>query len=311
MIDSQPASTPPSGRQHRLARGDHEVLVVEVGGGLRAYRVGGRDVLDGYAEDEMCSAGRGQALIPWPNRLRDGRYAFEGTEHQLALTEPERSNAIHGLVRWSSWTATEHDEDRVVMRHVLHPQPGYPFTLDLALDYALDDGGLTVRLTAINRGPRACPFGAGAHPYVTLGTPRIDALTLSAPGTRWLPADERQIPVGLEPVEGTSHDLRRRRPLGALALDAAFTDLERGGDGLARVIVEDPASGRRVTLWLDERYRHLMLFTGDELPEARRRRGLAIEPMTCAPNAFRSGDGLDVLQPGERFTAAWGISPEG
>jgi aldose 1-epimerase len=53
-----------------------------------------------------------------------------------------------------------------------------------------------------------------------------------------------------------------------------------------------------------------MLFTGDSLPDASRRRGgLGVEPMTCAPNAFASGDGLRVLEPGESFSAAWGIAP--
>jgi aldose 1-epimerase len=292
-----------------LRHGDQEAVVVEVGGAIRAYHVGGLDVLDGYGREEMCSAARGQPLIPWPNRLRDGRYAFANREHQLPLTEPERHNAIHGLVRWASWQAREHEPDRVLMHHLLHPQPGFPFTLQLALEYRLGDGGLRVALTATNVGAAACPFGAGAHPYLTLGTRRIDTLAVRAPGRRWLPTDDRAIPVGQEPVDGTPYDLRRPTRLGERQLDTAFADLERGEDGLARVELSDPASGRSASLWLDEGYRFLMLFTGDSLPEiARRRRALGIEPMTCAPNALRSCEGLTVLEPGERAQAAWGIS---
>ena len=95
-----------------------------MGGGLRSFSAGGRDVLDGYGDDEQSSSGRGQVLVPWPNRLQDGSYAFDGRSHQLPLTEPEHRNAIHGLVRWASWRIGERDAHRVVMEHVIHPQPG-------------------------------------------------------------------------------------------------------------------------------------------------------------------------------------------
>ena len=121
----------PSGRQFEIALGDQRVVVVEVGGGLRSYAVGGADVLDGYAADGTCTSGRGQVLIPWPNRIEDGRYDFDGTSHSLPLDEVPNRNAIHGLVRWAAWTAAEHEPHRVVMAHVVHPQPGYPFSLSL------------------------------------------------------------------------------------------------------------------------------------------------------------------------------------
>src|SRR6266545_1023620 len=94
---------PPSGEQFEIAFEDQHAVVVEVGGGLRAYSAGGREVLEGYGADEMSRAGRGQVLLPWPNRVRDGRYEFDGVGYQLALTEPEHSNAIHGLVSWAPW----------------------------------------------------------------------------------------------------------------------------------------------------------------------------------------------------------------
>src|SRR3954470_5694649 len=117
----------PSGEQFEIEAHGQRAVVVEVGGGLRSYAIAGEDVLDGYGVDEMSTSGRGQVLSPWPNRLRHGRYEFDGRGYQLALTEPERQNAIHGLVRWSPWTLAERAVDRVVMQHVIHPQPGYPF----------------------------------------------------------------------------------------------------------------------------------------------------------------------------------------
>jgi aldose 1-epimerase len=155
--------TAPTGEQIELAFDDQQAVVVEVGAGLRSYAVAGRDVLDGYGVGSMSTSGRGQVLIPWPNRIEDGSYEFDGRRHQLALTEPEARNAIHGLVRWSAWSIAEREPHRVAMEHTLQPQPGYPFTLALRLEYVLSEGGLAVRTTSTNAGRDACPYGCGAH----------------------------------------------------------------------------------------------------------------------------------------------------
>lgn len=300
----------PSGEQTELHHGDQRVVVVEVGGGLRSYSVAGRDLLDGYREDERCPSARGEVLIPWPNRLRDGRYEFGGERLQLPLSEPDKHNAIHGLVRWANWTAARREERGVRMEHVLHPQDGYPFALGLAIDYRLDDGGLTVTTTATNLGDAPCPYGAGAHPYVTVGTETIDACLLQSPGGVRMVTDDQAIPVGTEPVKDTEYDFRSPRRIGATQLDTGYGELVRGGDGRARVTLQSPDDDARVTVWMDERYPYLMLFTGDSLPDpARRRRGLGVEPMTCAPNALQSGEGLQTIAPGDSFTSAWGIEP--
>ena len=172
----------PSGEQITIAAGDQQAVVVEVGGGLRSYSAGGRELVDGYRADEMSSSGRGQVLIPWPNRLQDGSYEFDGRRHQLPLNEPQHRNAIHGLVRWAAWTVAEREPHRAVMEHVLYPQPGYPFSLRISIEYALSDSGLRVRTTATNLGTDPCPYGSGAHPYLTLGTETIDDLMLRVLG---------------------------------------------------------------------------------------------------------------------------------
>ncbi len=299
----------PSGVQHEISHRDQRVVVVEVGGGLRIYETAAGPLLQGYSEREPCSGGRGQPLIPWPNRLRDGRYEFAGASQQLALTEPERRNAIHGLVRWANWTVGDRAGDRVVMEHVLHPQTGWPGTLHVAIEYALGDEGLAVTTTATNVGEVALPYGAGQHPYLTLGTAAVDALTLQAPGRTYLETDERGIPTGVHPVAGTALDFTSARELGDARLDTGYTDLIRDDDGRARVEISTPGGARRATLWVDRSYEYLMLFTGDTLAEPARRRGLAVEPMTCAPNAFASGAGLIELAPGASHRASWGISP--
>jgi aldose 1-epimerase len=296
----------PSGEQFEIAFEEHRAVAVEVGGGLRTYAVDGEDVIDGYGADEMATGGKGQVLIPWPNRLQDGRYVFDGRRHQLPLTEREHSNAIHGLVRWVAWRVRQHEAHRVVLGHVLHAQPGYPFALELQIEYQLTASGLTVRTTATNIGNAPCPYGSGAHPYLALGTETIDDVRLRVPARTALSSDDRGIPVGTVAVDGTDLDFRSARRIGQTKLDNGYTDLERDDAGVASVTVEAPdGSGR--TLWVDEGYPYVMVFTGD-IP-AVQRRGLAVEPMTCPPNAFRSGEALVTLEPGETHTAAWGLSP--
>lgn len=299
----------PSGQQYEIRHGEQRAVVVEVGGGLRCYSVADAELLDGYSIDEPCGGGRGQPLMPWPNRLRDGRFEFDGQSYQLPLSEPQTQTAIHGLVRWSNWVATEHDASRVAMEHVLHPQAGWPGTLALRIEYELSLGGLAVTTTATNVGTRDCPFGVGFHPYLTLGTATVNALILQAPGATYLEADERGIPIVAHPVKHTELDFRTPRELGPARLDHGFADLERDHDNLARVRIATAGGGSRATLWLDSSYRYVMLFTGDTLPPTERRRGLAIEPMTCPPNALQSGQDVVRLATGQTFVARWGIKP--
>jgi aldose 1-epimerase len=299
----------PSGRQFEIRCGDTSAVVVEVGGGLRALRLDNLETLDGYGENEMASAGRGEVLIPWPNRIRDGHYLFQGQDLQLPLTEPSHHNAIHGLVRWATWTATKQSAASVTMRHRLYPSPGYPFTLDLAVAYTVSETELTVQTSAINIGEEPCPFGAGQHPYLRVGLPTIDSALLRVPSETYLQVDDRMIPTGHASVSGTPFDFSASRPIGNAALDLCFTDLEREEDGRAQVTLRVPDDSLSLQLWMDLSYRHVMIFTGDTLsPPSRRRQGLAVEPMTCAPNAFNSGDGLMVLEPGQTVEMSWGIS---
>jgi aldose 1-epimerase len=306
-VTSGTSGPAPTGEQLEIAHGGQRAVVVEVGGGLRSYSVGGRELLDGFGADSQPLSGRGQLLIPWPNRIADGSYTFDGVRYQLALTEPEHSNAIHGLVRDAGWSVADRAADRVLLEHDLRPQPGYPFTLSLSVEYALSDSGLSVRTTARNVGSDACPYGCGQHPYLTLGTATVDAIELQAPGRRFLTSDARGLPTGSEPVAGTEYDFLTRRTIGRTKLDNAVTDLERGDDGRALVRLHDPGSGDALTLWVDESYGYLMLFTGDTRPDVNRR-SLAVEPMTCPPNAFRTGESVIRLEPGAETTSAWGLT---
>lgn len=300
----------PSGAQHTTRYGRQEAVAVEVGGGLRTYAVDGRDVLDGYAEDAVCEGARCQTLIPWPNRVKDGQWSWDGSDEQLPLTEPEQHNAIHGLVRWLAWSVVAHTESAVSLTCTCAPQSGYPWRLDVTNEWSIGERGLTAVTTIRNDSPSPAPVAAGFHPYITAGTPLIDDAILTVPaGTRILTGDQ-QIPVGTEPVAATAYDFRTPRRLGDLEIDHTYTDLDRDADGLARLRLATPDGDSAVVVWVDEAYPYLEVFTGDALPDkSRRRRGLGVEPMSAPPNALATGESLVVIEPGEQWQGRWGIEP--
>lgn len=299
-------SIPPSGTQFEIRHGDQRATVVEVGGGIRELAVGDRDVLHPYPLDAICDGAHGTPLIPWPNRLADGRYTFDGEDHQAALTEPSKQNAIHGFLRWRPWNVVDHVADRVVMATRLHPMPAYPFTLDVEVAYALGPDGLVVTTTATNVGAQPLPYGCGQHPYLSPGRGALDDCTLHLDAaTRIVTDDVRQLPTGAEAVEGTPFDFRRPRRIGDLAVDHAFTDLARDEQGRAWVRLTG-ADDVQVALWVDQHHPYLEIYTADTLAGPRRRSALGTEPMTCPPNALQTGNDVIRLDPGRSVTTTWG-----
>lgn len=296
---------PPSGRQYTISCGTQQATIVEVGGGIRTYSVEDRDVLDPYPADRVVDGAHGTPLVPWPNRLGDGRYRFDDTEYQLPLTEPELGNAIHGLLRWRAWRAVEVSGHRIVMGTRLHPMPGYPFTLNVRIHYRLGAHGLEVTTTATNAGDVACPYGGGQHPYLSPGAGLVDDCILQLDAATRITTDERGLPTGREDVAGTPFDFRNGTRLGSLRVDSAFTDLGRDDEQRGRARLSGP-DGHTVQLWVDRHYPYIEIFTGDTLAPDRRRHGLGCEPMTCPPNAFATGCDLIHLQPGESMTTRWG-----
>lgn len=307
--DKRPAETTAStGDQWVIGHGHQRAVITEVGATLRSFTVGDRPVIDGFGPEEWSHGGRGQVLAPWPNRLGGGRYTFEGVEAQAPVNELSTGNAIHGLVRWLPWRMESRAQNQVTMVCELHPSPGYPFTLRLTLEYRLGRDGLTVVVDADNLGPTDLPFGIGFHPYLTVGTTSADQVRLRVPAGERLLTDERGLPVGRGAVQGTEFDFTEGRLIGVTRLDTAFTDLRRGPDGRARVDLDHPDGECGASLWVDERFGYLMVYTGDTLEPGQRRTAVAVEPMSCPPDALRSGTDITVLRPGARWTGAWGIT---
>jgi aldose 1-epimerase len=297
-----------TGDQFEIAAGGYRATITELGAGLRELSHEGVPVISGFGADELPPGAAGQLLAPWPNRVAGGRYRIGGQEYQLDLTEPVAGNAIHGLARWASWAAAAHDTGTVRLAMRLTGRAGYPFCLELTADYRLAPAtGLSVTVTARNSGSRPAPYGLGAHPYLTAGAPLLDDCELALPAAQWLPTGDGGIPVGPpQPVTGTPLDFRTARPIGDTRMDHAFTGLSREADG--RAWARLAAGARQVSLWAGEGFRWLQVFTGDALAPPRRRRALAVEPMTCPPNAFATGTDLLMLAPGDTVSHSWGIA---
>ncbi len=303
----------PSGEQYEISAGGYRAVVTECGGGLRLLEYDGRPLVEGYDETEHASAGRGQLLVPWPNRIEDGAYTFADRNLQLPISEVARFNASHGLARWAAWTLEEQTGQSVSLLYRLMAQSGYPWTVDLHVLYDVSADGLTVTVTATNLSDSPAPYALGAHPYLIAGDDGIDAWELTLPADTRVLTDERKLPVGREPVDGTPYDFRVARPIKDLELDDAFTDLTRGPDGRVEVQLRSSRTGAAVLVWMDDAHCWVQVYSGDDLEPDKARRSLAIEPMTSPANAFRSGEGLIVLGPAGRddtHSCSWGIGAQ-
>lgn len=298
----------PSGEQFEISAGGYRAVITEAGATLRVLEYDGRPLIDGFAPDQRCFGGRGQLLMPWPGRIEDGSYDFDGATQQLPLSEPELHNASHGLVRWVSWQVEEHTGHSVTLTYRLPAQPGYPWSLDLTASYDLSADGLTVTQGAANLSDSPAPFAAGAHPYLSVGGGPIDTWELTLPASQRVLVDDRLLPTRVEDVDDTDFDFRIARPIKDTVFDHAFTGLDRDESGVTSVVLEGDRDG--LTLWVDESVNWLQVFSADK-PAVGGRRSIAVEPMTAPGNAFRTGEGVVTLapagQPGDDTAMSWGI----
>jgi len=298
--------TLPTGEQLLLAHGDQRAVVTEVGATLREYDKGGVEVIEGFAEDEMATGARGQLCFPWPNRLRTGSWCFSGRAARAPLDEPEHGNAVHGLVRYRPFHIDAVAQNRVALSLLVHPEPGYPFLALVEVAYHLGALGLTVTTTVTNADTVPLPFGLGFHPYLAVGTHGVERAILSVPASGAVLADEHRRPSGAtRPVDGVL-DWREPRPIADAVLDTTLCDLVRDDSGWATVRLDVEDTGA-VELSVDRTFPYFQLYTGDTLDDPRRRTGVSVEPMTCPPDALRTGKDLVVLEPGQRWTGSWRV----
>ncbi|MFI6795781.1 aldose 1-epimerase family protein [Streptosporangium canum] len=294
-------------RQFTLRSGTMHAEISERAAALRVLRHGERDLVTSWQADGPIPYYSGTLLAPWPNRVADACYTFEGETHRLVANEEDRGTAIHGLVAevdWEAveWLAVEDEHGFVRLAHTITPSPGYPFTVALQVLYSLSPDGLTTTLTAENLGDGPAPYGCGPHPWLLPGD--VEGYELHVPATKVLLVDDRLLPRSLEDVSGTPYDFTTERTVGDTAVDHAFTGIVPDADGLARVRVSGPDGGVEMR-WDAATLPWVQVCTGTGLGHS----GLAVEPMTCPPDAFNSGTDLIVLQPGDKIETSWTISP--
>ncbi|MBV7295256.1 aldose 1-epimerase family protein [Corynebacterium sp. TAE3-ERU12] len=302
------------GPRTMLCAGDYQAWIGEVGGGPRSLRYQGQPLLAEYPEAAAPPLDAGILLAPWPNRTRDGEYTFAGQKHRLVVTEPPRHTAIHGFTGRMAWSpAQPGDADpATVIRRRLHipEQPGWPWPLELTADWSLDpEQGLCGELSVTNRAEQACPLGVGWHPYLVARGAALDECTLQAPVASALPLDERRnLPSGpeepagtvLEPVGGRSVAEGWSVPMSGTWLDHCFGGLPAAEDGWSRAQLRGPDGA--VELRAGGDFRWWQIYTadpnrGEGFPGLGR--AVAVEPMSCPPDALNSGRDLLVVEPGQ------------
>ena len=295
----------PSGEQIAIAHGDQRAVVTEVGATLRTYVKGGLSVIEGFAGEEVPTGARGQLLFPWPNRIGEGEWTFSGRSARPSVDDLAHATAINGLVRWRPFRIEAVNQNRCVMSLLLHPSPAYPFLSEVSVAYHLGSLGLTVTTTVTNRDGVPLPFGVGFHPYLAVTTPTIEGSLLEVPAKSYVAVDERQLPTGeILPLAGHQLDFSARKSVSGHELDVTYTDLVRDDSGLAVATLQD-AEGGEIDLSVDRNFPYLQVYTGDGLEKGRRRTSVAIEPMTCPPDALRSGKDVVILEPGQHWAGSW------
>ena len=269
-----------------------------------------QEIITGYMGAKGKVGGQGDVLIPFPGRVRDGKYTFEGQTYQMPTNDKDGPNAIHGFLRLTEWQIDSQKDGAVMFSIVINASdhPGYPFSLIVMVVYALFEYGLHCALSMKNVGEKSAPVAAGFHPYFTVSSEQIDLDTLQVPMAATLEM-VNLLPTGtVLPVENTAFDFRQPRPIGHTAFNTCYLNPIRDSDGRLRFRLGAADGERRITLWMDSAFNYVVLYSGDPLPPSHRRRSLAIEPMTCAADGFNHAEwGVKSLVPGETFTGSWGV----
>jgi aldose 1-epimerase len=307
--DMQEAGAPPSSgvKESVIRWGDYTATITERGAALRELRFRVRDLIVPFAADAPSPDYRGIIAAPWPNRIADGKYTLNGVVYQVPVNETERACALHGLVFDTSWTLESVDESSLALSCFIRPTEGYPFTLRLLTRYRVDGDGLHASITATNIGEETAPYGVCPHPYLLAGPAPLDEWTLEFPAEEFLEVTEdRLLPTRSRTVSGHEFDFRTARPIGTTKIDHAFTGIRFDAKGRTKLVAHDP-SGSGVGMQWDRNCPWLQIHTADKQAPLPNRLGLAVEPMTCPPNAFNSGRDLVWLQPESSHEASWRI----
>ncbi len=257
------------------------------------------------AQFEGSGVFKGAKLIPFPNRLEDGAYFFEGKQYQLQLNYPAEHNACHGFVydKGFSVEKTKEGPESAFVRLLYQHDgslPGYPFPCKVELTYVLDSReGFKCRTKIENLSEGAMPVGDGWHPFFTFHK-KIDKAFLKLPRTERISANERMLPVGEAQLYNLFESFTKIEDTN---FDTCFK-IKPETSGVASIELYDFEQEIKVSLWMEtgeNKYNYFQLYIPPE------RTSIAIEPMTCNVNAFNNQEGLITLKPQEKFIAEYGV----
>jgi aldose 1-epimerase len=279
--------------------------ISEIGGALHKLRFQGRDLVEPFNPD-LPPVYAGDLLAPWPNRIAGGKYSFEGTDYQLPINEIARNNSLHGLIAGLTWTVTSKSESSVTLSTILHAATYYPFEQAYVVTYSLSESGLTWTLAVENIGSTPAPYGASIHPYL-IASPggSVNDWSLTMPAREYMQVDaDRLLPIAVRACSIENFEFDKERVINDIFIDHAF-----------KVDINNPIhkievrAANREGVWMgfDSESHWIQIHTADRDGGATSRKCLAVEPMTCPPDAFNSGIDLIVLKPGQKHQLSWFI----
>lgn len=281
-----------SGITIELVAGHYQAKIVSVGAGLAELTHHGRHLVVPHRPDALPPAHLGKVLVPWPNRIADGCYQYDGVEYQLPINDRAANAAIHGLLAWRDWQVSARSAASVTLTVFLPPSYGYPFALVCETTYRLDAAsGLEITIATQNISDRPAPYGAGIHPYLTCNREKIDSCTLRLPAEQLFIANQAPHSPHLISTSAAGLDYRLPQAIGTAQIDHTFK--AQPSDMPWKVVLT--SAQQKMSVFLCASQPWIQVYTGDKLARA----GLAVEPMSCPPNAFNSAHDLIVLAPQE------------
>ena len=279
----------------QISLNEVSAVISTEGAALIGLSVNNFDLIEPNTRDGLYA---GKILAPWPNRIKDGKYTFNKNDYQLPINEISKNNALHGLVANCLWEVLFQSESKVVLQYLLNQPDIYPGKLQLQVTYEIIESGIEITVLSENIGDISAPYGVSIHTYLVAGALlKNNELFLQIPADQFLEVDaERLLPITLQPVAGTNFDFIDSKKISDLFIDHAF----KYSSDYPRSISLLNAEGQGAEVIFDDQSKWIQIHTADRNLQADSRMAVAIEPMTCPPDAFNSGIDLIVLEPGKK-----------
>lgn len=294
----------------------NQVLVIDqLGGGIKQYYLEfegkKKEIIHGYENDTQKVGSMGDVLFPFPGRVENSEYEFNGNKYKLSGLRLKDGHALHGFAKYALWEIISKTDSFVSLSFKMtreeYKGKGFPFSLSLNLVYSLSEKGLTCKAEVVNSGKESAPFGLGFHPYYSLGVSKVDYLSLQITAGKLVEFSPSLKPTGkLLDFKDGELDFSSRKAIGNIIIDNCFSNLSFNDSGINETILS--SDDLRIKIWQDQNLPYLQLYSADTIGEENYRIGLAIEPQTCTGFALNMPDmGLMILQPKENFNTSWGV----